>query len=98
MQLTSLRAAAVMSLLCGLAVVGAHADDKAKQSSPPTAKEIGHEVGTAVHEAGHEIKKAGTEVGHAVRDAARETGHALRDGAKETKKAIKGEKTSAEKK
>lgn len=83
--LFALRAwSAVAMLAC--ATTCARADSSVKQD----AKQVGHEVGTAVREVGHEAKK----VGRAIKDKTKEGVQAVKEGGKEFKRAVKGESSA----
>lgn len=77
---------ALAMLACGVAQV--RADDSTIKDN---AKQVGHEVGTAVRQVGQEAKK----VGKAVKKTAKEGVQAMKEGGKEFKRAVKGESSDA---
>jgi hypothetical protein len=80
---SSLRALSAVAMLAAAATCVRADDGTLKQD----AKQVGHEVGTAVREAGQEAKK----VGKAVKKAAKQGVQAVKEGGKEFKRAVKGE-------
>jgi hypothetical protein len=85
--LLALRAWIAVAMLA-TAATGVRADDAGLKQD---AKQVGHEVGTAVREAGQEAKK----VGKAVKKAAKEGVQAVKEGGKEFKRAVKGDGAEA---
>lgn len=82
-----LRAPVVLAVLAAVPMVSFADGSNLKQD----AKQVGHEVGTAVKEVGQEAKK----VGKAVKHAAKEGVQAVKEGGKEFKRAVKGEPSDA---